>query len=243
ARLIAWPARAVQALTLRAALAGIPYRCGEFVVAAHGEHRLQALDIHTQAGLHRLDCDYLAIGYGLVPNVELAQLLGCRLETDARHARIATDNVQRTSVANVYAAGEVCGIGGCAAARIEGRIAGLAAAGSAQVHGTLRLRLRHARRFAELLAARFELDERIRSLAAPDTVICRCEDVTMAALEPYRDAREAKLATRCGMGACQGRICGAALTELRRFSSAQIRPPLFPARLASLSEPFSIKNP
>jgi len=93
------------------------------------------------------------------------------------------------------------------------------------------------------LAARFELDERIRSLAAPDTVICRCEDITMAALESYRDAREAKLATRCGMGACQGRICGAALTELRRFSSGEIRPPLFPARLSSLSEPFSIKNP
>ncbi len=243
ARLIAWPGRAVQALALRAALAGIPYRCGEFVVAAHGEHRLQALDIHTQAGLHRLDCDYLAIGYGLVPNVELAQLLGCRLETDARHARIATDAAQRTSVANVYAAGEVCGIGGCAAARIEGQIAGLAAAGSAKVRGALQLRGRHARRFAELVATRFELDERIRSLAAPDTVICRCEDVTMAALEPYGDPREAKLATRCGMGACQGRICGPALTELRRFSSAQIRPPLFPARLSSLSEPFSIKNP
>lgn len=243
ARLIAWPARALQALRLRAALAGIPYRCGEFVVAAHGEDRLQALDIHTQAGLRRLDCDYLAIGYGLVPNVELAQLIGCRLVTDAGHARVATDSLQRTSLARVYAAGEVCGIGGCDAARIEGRIAGLSAGGSAQPRGTLQLRLRHARRFAELLASRFELDARIRLLATPETVICRCEDVTMAALEPFRNAREAKLATRCGMGACQGRICGAALTELRRFSSPDCRPPLFPARLSSLSESFSIKNP
>lgn len=243
ARLIAWPARAFQALRLRAALAGIPYRCGEFVVAAHGEHRLQALDIHTRAGLRRLDCDHLAIGYGLVPNVELAQLLGCRLETAAGHARVATDSEQRTSVAKVYAAGEVCGIGGCAAARIEGRIAGLAATGSAQVRADLQLRRRHARRFAEVLSSRFELDARIRSLATPETVICRCEDVTMAALEPYRNAREAKLATRCGMGACQGRICGAALTELRRFAPGEIRPPLFPVRLASLSEPFSVKNP
>jgi D-hydroxyproline dehydrogenase subunit alpha len=243
ARLGGWPAHAIQAVKLRAALAGVPYRCGQFIVAAHGEQRLNAVEIRTNAGLRRLDCDYLAVGYGLVPNIELAQLLGCRLETDARHPRIATDRAQRTSVGNVYAAGEVCGIGGCAAALVEGRIAGLAAAGSARVSGALRLRRRHARRFAALLASRFELDGRIRSLAAPDTVICRCEDVTLAALEPYREAREAKLATRCGMGACQGRICGAVLTELRKFSPTDIRPPLFPARLSSLSEPFAIKNP
>jgi hypothetical protein len=89
----------------------------------------------------------------------------------------------------------------------------------------------------------FTLDEHIRSLATPETVICRCEDVTIAALGEYRDARAAKLATRCGMGACQGRVCGAALAELGRFTENGVRPPLLPTRLSSLSDPFVCKNP
>ena len=243
ARLPAWPAHAVQAILLRTALAGVAYRCGEFVVAAHGDDRLRAVEIHSPAGVRRLDCDHLAVGYGLVPNVELAQLLGCRLEASARHARVATDDAQRTSVANIYAAGEVCGIGGCAAARCEGQIAGLAAAGLLDASRAQQARRRRARRFAELLESCFALDERIRLLAKPDTVICRCEDLTMAALDGFADAREAKLATRCGMGACQGRICGASLAELGRFAVGGMRPPLFPARLSSLCDPFAAIGP
>jgi len=233
----------VQAILLRTALAGVAYRCGEFVVAAHGDDRLRAVEIHSPAGPRRLDCDHLAVGYGLVPNVELAQLLGCRLEASARHARVATDDAQRTSVANIYAAGEVCGIGGCAAARCEGQIAGLAAAGLLDASRAQQARRRRARRFAELLESCFALDERIRLLAKPDTVICRCEDLTMAALDGFADAREAKLATRCGMGACQGRICGASLAELGRFAVGGMRPPLFPARLSSLCDPFAAIGP
>ena len=54
-------------------------------------------------------------------------------------------------------------------------------------------------------------------------------------LDGFADARDAKLATRCGMGACQGRICGAALAELGRFPCGAGRPPLFPASLATLA--------
>jgi len=241
AQLPRWPARALQALALRTTLAGIPYRCGEFVLAASGDDRLRAVEIRTPAGVRHVDCDHLAIGYGLVPNVELARLLGCRLETTARHARVATDDTQRTNLDDIYAAGEVCGIGGCAAARIEGRIAGLAAVGA--LRAAARTRHRHARRFGRLLTDCFTLDEHIRSLATPETVICRCEDVTIAALGEYRDARAAKLATRCGMGACQGRVCGAALAELGRFTENGVRPPLLPTRLSSLSDPFVCKNP
>jgi hypothetical protein len=60
--------------------------------------------------------------------------------------------------------------------------------------------------------------------------------VTLAALDGnFSSARDARLATRCGMGTCQGRICGSALAELGRFPRNGIRPPLFPARLATLA--------
>jgi hypothetical protein len=63
--------------------------------------------------------------------------------------------------------------------------------------------------------------------------------VPFAALAGFTDARTAKLATRCGMGACQGRICGAALAELGLFAPAPARTPLYPMPLSGLCDPFS----
>src|SRR5690606_11596556 len=110
-------------------------------------------------------------------------------------------------------------------------------------HATaLRARQQHARAFADHLHRWFALDPRVRTLAAPDTLVCRCEDVAYAQLQSFADSRDAKLATRCGMGTCQGRICGTALAELG-FARLMpqpggLRPPLFPVRLASLADAF-----
>jgi NAD(P)H-nitrite reductase large subunit len=230
-----WPARAVQAAVLRAKLAGVPYRCGSFVRMAHGRDALCGVDIDDPRGPLHIPCDLLAVGYGLVPNVELATVLGCALDHTRTHPCVQVDTLLRTSIADVYAAGESCGIAGLAAARIEGSMAGHAAAGSTAAATALLPSRRHARRFADLLALHFVLDARTRTLAGADTIICRCEDVTLAALDGFTDTRAARLATRCGMGACQGRICGAALAELGRFPRSGIRPPLFPARLSTLA--------
>jgi hypothetical protein len=104
------------------------------------------------------------------------------------------------------------------------------------------------------------LRKQIHLAATPQTVVCRCEDVSLSQLQDHHDWRAAKLATRCGMGSCQGRICGAALAELRVFDSTRpasnaahptpvtptpattahsARPPVFPTRLASLAGSFS----
>ncbi len=234
AALAQWPGHAWHAAALRLRLAGVPYRCGEFVMRAEGEDRLRAIVIRTPKGTRRVACDYLATGYGLVPNVELAQLLGCRLEAQGRHTRVSTDASLATSVDHVYAAGEVRGIGGARSAAIEGEMAGLAAVGAHTAAAALRGRQERARRFAALLATHFALNPQIYGLAQADTVICRCEDVRLGALAEYLDARTAKLATRCGMGACQGRLCGAVLAELRGFPPLPAATPLFPARLSTL---------
>lgn len=230
-----WPARAVQAAVLRTRLAGIPYRCGSFVRMAHGRDALCGVDVDDPHGPLHIPCDLLAVGYGLVPNVELASMLGCALDHTLIHPCVRVDTLLRTSTANVYAAGESCGIAGLAAARIEGSMAGHVAAGFPAAATALLPSRQRARRFADLLAQHFALDARTRTLAGADTIICRCEDVTLAALDGFTDARAARLATRCGMGACQGRICGTTLAELDRFPHGGTRPPLFPARLATLA--------
>lgn len=234
-QMIHWPARALQALSLRAKLAGIPYRFGSVARRAHGDGALRMVEIEDANGTACVDCDLLAVGYGLVPNVELAQMLGCALDHARVHPYVQVDELLRTSVPSILAAGEACGIGGLDVARLEGAIAGHVAAGRIDDARALLPARERARRFGALLAKHFVPGDRVRSLAAPDTLVCRCEDVPLVALDGFADARDAKLATRCGMGACQGRICGAALAELGRFPRGAGRPPLFPARLATLA--------
>jgi D-hydroxyproline dehydrogenase subunit alpha len=64
--------------------------------------------------------------------------------------------------------------------------------------------------------------------------LCRCEDVTVGEVSAYADWRDAKLHTRCGMGACQGRICGTAASTYFGWETALPRPPFNPARIATL---------
>ncbi|WDS36322.1 FAD-dependent oxidoreductase [Pseudoxanthomonas sp.] len=243
-RLPRWPGKAAQALALQFQLAGIGYHRDSVVVAAHGGDQLREVEIEGPHGRRRIACDQLAVGYGLVPNTELAELLGCRLDTPGAHPQVAVDAQLRTSVGRVFAAGEALGIGGRDCALVEGAIAGHMAAGAPAAADALQPARRRARAFAALLGDTFALATRVRALAKDDTLVCRCEDVPLGALRGFADLRDAKLASRCGMGACQGRICGTALAELglggaARSSDGGRRPPLFPVRLAALTDSFT----
>lgn len=230
-----WPGKLAQAAQLRGRLRAVPYRADSHVLRALGQGQLEAVEIHAGGRISTIECDMLACGFGLVPNVELAFALGCDLDESRVHPLVRVDAYQRTSVEAVYAVGEACGIGGVDCARVEGRIAGLAAAGAPErAHRLFRLRSR-ARRFGEHLERHFILRDELRALADEDTIVCRCEDVTMGALSPCRDVREMRLMTRCGMGPCQGRICGTAITETRRLPRAGLRFPVFPVPLAVLA--------
>jgi NADPH-dependent 2,4-dienoyl-CoA reductase/sulfur reductase-like enzyme len=175
-------------------------------------------------------CEYLACGFGLVPNVELPALLGCRIS----RATVWTDAWQQTSIPAVYSAGECTGIGGLDAAVVEGRIAGLAATGQ---HTVARAWFRHrdrTHRFALALARDFALRGEVTALSTDDTIVCRCEDVTYGALRRHESWRGAKLQTRCGMGLCQGRICGSAASRLFGWETGQPRPPISPIPLGAI---------
>jgi hypothetical protein len=83
--------------------------------------------------------------------------------------------------------------------------------------------------------AAFRLRPELRGLAAPDAIVCRCEDVIVSDVAACGASREAKLATRAGMGPCQGRVCGPALEFLFGWDSDTVRPPAQPATLAELA--------
>lgn len=177
--------------------------------------------------------DYVGVGYGLVPNTELATLLGCT--TIGAPPRVVVDDRQATSVPQVFAVGEAVGIGGHECAEAEGEVAAAAILG--EPLAALQRKRNRERRLADTMNRAFALDPAVKQLPSDRTTVCRCEDVPWGALSVFDNWREAKLQTRCGMGPCQGRICGAALWELRGFGPDQAKPPLVPVPAEHLCEP------
>jgi NADPH-dependent 2,4-dienoyl-CoA reductase/sulfur reductase-like enzyme len=225
------PSKAWQAVRLTHGFAGTHYWAGSAVMQALGDGRVEAAVVRRGERAVTLECDRIACGYGLVPNVTLARMAGCALAQGA----IDVDDAQRTSVQGIWAAGECTGIGGMELARAEGEIAGLTAAGLPVPAPLMRERARW-RRFAQRVARRFELGP--RALAAPgaETIVCRCEDVTFGDISAHKTWRDAKLHTRCAMGPCQGRICGAAVQAYFGWDAVTERPPLVPTRIGAWLE-------
>jgi NADPH-dependent 2,4-dienoyl-CoA reductase/sulfur reductase-like enzyme len=231
--LVRHPGKLLQTLQFGTALLGIRHRTSCWPIAADGSGKLESVTLHRAGKTWKESCDYLACGFGLIPNTELPLLLGCRLG----ELGVQIDDYQETSVPGVYCAGEVTGIGGLDLSLVEGEIAGYAAAGKPALAAPLFGQRAHHRSFAASLEKAFALREELKSLTGDDTLVCRCEDVSFGRVRACSGWRDAKLHTRCGMGPCQGRVCGGALEFLLGWKSESVRPPVFPARIQSLSGP------
>ncbi|WP_103352349.1 NAD(P)/FAD-dependent oxidoreductase [Amycolatopsis sp. CA-128772] len=224
----------------------VPYHLGRTVIEARGDDRVrEAVTARVRAdwsvvpGTERThEVDALCVSHGFVPQPELAVAAGCAL--DGGFVRVGPD--QRTSVSGVFAAGELTGIGGAAAAAAEGAIAGRAAAGGTPSRALLRKRA-HARAFARRLAAAHPIGPAWRGWLRTDTIVCRCEETTYDDLEravadPAAPGPHAlKLGTRAGLGPCQGRMCGAAVADLCGTPERHHRPIAQPIRLGELADP------
>jgi D-hydroxyproline dehydrogenase subunit alpha len=231
AALAGFPAKIRQAFTLRKKLPGVHFTANSWPVAASGKGKLEFVTVSRGGLLETIACDYLACGFHLVPNVELPLLLGCAMDGEF----VQVDDFQRTTKTGVFCAGEPTGIGGVELALVEGQIAGLAACGKEPEARELFGQRRKARRFAHLLEKTFRLRPELRNLPQPETLVCRCEDVAYKRLRQHTSWRRAKLHTRCGMGSCQGRVCGPAVHFLLNWKPESVRPPVFPVRVESLA--------
>lgn len=208
----------------------IPYRTRTAVVAAHGTDTVTGVTIagldaqwRIESGSTReLECDTVAVGYGFTPQTEIPLQLGCEMVRDADGSLVArVDSRQRSTVEGVYIAGEACGVGGARLSVVEGELAGLHAAYTTGGPAPDRQRLarllkqRAAQRsFAAAMHQAFPVPDGWQTWLEPDTVVCRCEEVTAARIRAAVDdlgavdPRAVKLYARPGMGLCQGRVCG-----------------------------------
>lgn len=219
-----------QALNLKRQLKGAKYLTSCWPLSASGKDKLESITLRHRGKHLEVSCDYLACGFHLVPNVELAELLGC----DVVNGAVTVDEFQQTSVSDVYCAGESTGIGGLELSIVEGEIAGLAVAANTDEARKLFPFRTKQRKFADLLNRTFALRDELKTMVQPETIVCRCEDVTYDRLRAHSSWRAAKLQTRCGMGPCQGRVCGGAVEFLLGWRAESVRPPVLPVRVESL---------
>jgi NADPH-dependent 2,4-dienoyl-CoA reductase/sulfur reductase-like enzyme len=220
----------LQGAQMKRRLLGVPYRSGTWPVRAEGDEQIRRVTLTDGQRSWTEECDLLACGFNLEPNVELPLALGCALN----QGFVRVDSWQGTSAPNVYCAGEPTGIGGADCALVEGQIAGCAAAGDRAAAEGLFAERASWHRFRAALAETFALRAELKSLAGDDTLVCRCEDVPLGRMKQFSSWRDAKLQSRCGMGPCQGRICGAAAKFVLGWGMESVRPPVLPARVESL---------
>jgi D-hydroxyproline dehydrogenase subunit alpha len=229
--LVAHPDKLLEGARCRRKLRGVTYRTNSWIVRAEGRDRVERVAFTDGRKQWSHDCEWLACGFHLVPNLELPHLLGCEI----RGGYVSVDLLQQSSVPGVSCIGELTGIGGLEKALLEGQIAGWAAADCESEARSLASHIDRLRRFGQRLDIAFALRDELRALPEPETIVCRCEDVPYGELRECRTFREAKLHARCGMGACQGRICGTATEFLFGWKQANARPPVYPAAVSVVS--------
>jgi NADPH-dependent 2,4-dienoyl-CoA reductase/sulfur reductase-like enzyme len=96
-RLARYPGHIRQAGSLGLNLAGVPLNASCWVSQAHGPERLEAVTLHQGDKAWMIGCDYLACGFGLVPNVELPSALGCAISNGV----VQVDEWQQSSLPHI----------------------------------------------------------------------------------------------------------------------------------------------
>ena len=208
-------------MALRVLRGGVPVIRNARDIRALGADSLEKVSYAAKGETRELPAAVLLRHEGIIPRVQICNALGARLRWDRvqRCWYPHLDANGRTSRAGPNEAGD--------ASRLKGWLAGIDAARRLGVISPAEAGRRAAgarRKLAVLRAARGFL----RYVFAPDpkifdvpdeTLVCRCECVSAGAIrkavaEGFHEVNEVKRVTRCGMGQCQGRMCGPALAEI-----------------------------
>ena len=198
---------------------GVPVRRGVRGLRALGRSRLEA--VAWKGG--EIAADHLLLHEGVIPNTQIGLALQLAQVWDEaqRCWRPAVDEWGRASLPNVAVAGDAAGIAGAAAAVLSGRLAALDAA-----HLLDRIDAAERDRRAAPLRADLARERAIRPFLdalyrptdpvlcpADDVIVCRCEEIAAGRIRRAvrlgaQGPNQIKAFIRCGMGPCQGRLCG-----------------------------------
>jgi NAD(P)H-nitrite reductase large subunit len=199
--------------------------------------------------------DTAAVGYSLMPSVELARLCGCQHHYDDSlgYWKVVRNDRMETTVPGIFVAGDGVRIKGYAAAINEGKVAGIEVcsqldyldkAKANQLIRPLMENIRRAAKFGKAADAISSLKPGILNIISDDTIVCRCEEVTMGEIRTAvamgaRGVNDIKRRTRLGMGHCQGRYCTQVINELLwKLSGEKREREFFTPRIPVKAVPF-----
>jgi NADPH-dependent 2,4-dienoyl-CoA reductase/sulfur reductase-like enzyme len=199
--------------------AGIPIRREVRGLRALGRDRVER--VAFEGG--EIAIDHLFLHEGVIPNtqISLGLQLAHRWDEGQLCWRPVVDDWGRSSLAGIAIAGDGAGIAGAAAAALSGRLAALdAAAVLGRIDeverdrraAPIRANLARERAIRPFLEALYRPADGLLS-PADEVIACRCEDVTAGQIRRAvrlgaSGPNQVKAFLRCGMGPCQGRVCG-----------------------------------
>ncbi len=239
--------------------AGVPHYKGITNIRAIGEKRVERVTAKHKGKEISLGTDLLLVHFGVIPSTHMVRQMGCAMQWEpvGRYWQPSCDTWGRTNFEQVFVAGDGAGVTGAIAAALKGELIALEigrclgmldTAARDKAAAPIRKAMMwdgFGRPFIDrLFAPNFD-----HSWFDNDTVICRCETVTIGDIrqvlaEGVRDVNEVKIITRCGMGPCQGRMCGPALAEVighelsrspEEAGLLRVRPPLKPVPLEEIA--------
>lgn len=239
--------------------AGVKRFTGASRISLEGNGQVETICFSAGGKTHQLECASVLLHHGVVPNTQIARSVGIPHHwSEQQHCFTPQkDEWGRSSIAEIFIAGDGGGIGGAIAASLTGTLAALEIAcdlGALSRNDRDRKASRIRRDLGKELAARPFIDRAYppcgEALSPADsTIICRCEEVTAGDIRRYASLgcigpNQTKAFGRSGMGPCQGRFCGLAVTELLANANGlsqsetgyyRIRPPLKPVTLGELA--------
>lgn len=239
--------------------AGVPWFSQASELEVQGSQQAQALGFSAAGRAHRIEADTVLLHHGVLPNTQLSRLL--RVEhvwSDEQLAwQVVTDAFGQTSLPGLRLAGDGAAIAGALAAEAQGALAALGAASALGRLAPADLATRAAplqRALVRQQRVRPFLDALYRPppfiiQPADDTIVCRCEEVSAGRVREMarlgcQGPNQTKFYSRCGMGPCQGRVCGSVVTQLlaaelgrpeQAVGAYRIRAPLKPVPLGALA--------
>jgi NADPH-dependent 2,4-dienoyl-CoA reductase/sulfur reductase-like enzyme len=237
----------------------VPVYAGAEGFAIEGVDHAEAFRFVCEGRPHRIESPLILLHQGVVPNTQFSWALRAKHRwDDAQLCWVPeTDSNGQIKETGIYLAGDCRGIVGAKASASQGRLAAIAVAsrlrpGAAkaleqregEVHAELRKHL-HIRPFLDAL---YRPADAHRMPTDDSVIVCRCEEVTAGQLRQYTELgcqgpNQTKAFGRCGMGPCQGRLCGLTVTELiaqgrgvspQEVGYYRIRPPIKPVTLGEL---------
>ena len=244
-------------MQLRAAR--VPWFTAAEQLAIEGGERAASVSFVAGGRARRVAAAVVLLHHGVIPNTQLTRLL--RVQHDWNEQQLAwqprTGEWGETSARGIRIAGDGAAIDGALAAQASGALAAL---GAAHALGQLetgdrdrralpwRSALRRQRLVRPFLDALYRPPEWINT-PGDDTIVCRCEEVTAGRVREMarlgcQGPNQTKFFSRCGMGPCQGRLCGSTVTQVlaqelgrtpAEVGAYRVRPPLKPVTLASLA--------